>query len=687
MLTLKAPIEITARTEYINDYESFGHRVGASYNLMTSHIDEEDLLHVVNTPPEIYIAESDGLSSVINQKTNNNLNYEKVEIINNLMNRIVMSADVDLTYQDRVFITDALYKLGIRDDRKFMSRVYKLINENRDKEKIVNMVLNGDVYETTVKELLTEITSNSSKRTENTFINVDENRLYNEIFERLQTGAVYQIVSNFNHTSENNEISADEYSMSEQSNTATNMFIEQIANELSVSGANMIYNYENNYEEEIRNGDVVYNKEENAVTATIFLDMIKNLYQLAHDKTGSVNNSYFDFRSTIYKAADNSILRLKNDFYSDVRNITDNRVYNENYSKEYNKADVTYDVTGNIDVTEDISNTTSIESDQRRQQYASFIQNVENRMNEKHYENIDQSSEVNDAEIVNVSENEDTTVENNELLEVLNRINIENEERRQQYTMLIREIEARHKKPKHLNGKKETIKNGIVALNDGQQIIDKLADEEEQALAEQKEIRREIERIFPDNARKIFEIVSDYYENNTEVLGNMTESNISLLINNIEQVRRENENIQNINMNIQNEKNAAVDTVHRILESKTYNTVNKQENEASKLPDAEIVHRQNERVTSEDIEETLNEYRRNISKQIKEEVKEETENIHSTHTNRVVNHYNTMNQDFELPNISKLVQDGVNAQIGTISDKVYSRLERKMATEKSRRGY
>nr|MCR5101450.1 hypothetical protein [Butyrivibrio sp.] len=71
MLTLKAPIEITARTEYINDYESFGHRVGASYNLMTSHIDEEDLLHVVNTPPEIYIAESDGLSSVINQKTNN----------------------------------------------------------------------------------------------------------------------------------------------------------------------------------------------------------------------------------------------------------------------------------------------------------------------------------------------------------------------------------------------------------------------------------------------------------------------------------------------------------------------------------------------------------------------------------------------------------------------------------------
>nr|MCR5102347.1 hypothetical protein [Butyrivibrio sp.] len=663
------------------------HRVGASYNLMTSHIDEEDLLHVVNTPPEIYIAESDGLSSVINQKTNNNLNYEKVEIINNLMNRIVMSADVDLTYQDRVFITDALYKLGIRDDRKFMSRVYKLINENRDKEKIVNMVLNGDVYETTVKELLTEITSNSSKRTENTFINVDENRLYNEIFERLQTGAVYQIVSNFNHTSENNEISADEYSMSEQSNTATNMFIEQIANELSVSGANMIYNYENNYEEEIRNGDVVYNKEENAVTATIFLDMIKNLYQLAHDKTGSVNNSYFDFRSTIYKAADNSILRLKNDFYSDVRNITDNRVYNENYSKEYNKADVTYDVTGNIDVTEDISNTTSIESDQRRQQYASFIQNVENRMNEKHYENIDQSSEVNDAEIVNVSENEDTTVENNELLEVLNRINIENEERRQQYTMLIREIEARHKKPKHLNGKKETIKNGIVALNDGQQIIDKLADEEEQALAEQKEIRREIERIFPDNARKIFEIVSDYYENNTEVLGNMTESNISLLINNIEQVRRENENIQNINMNIQNEKNAAVDTVHRILESKTYNTVNKQENEASKLPDAEIVHRQNERVTSEDIEETLNEYRRNISKQIKEEVKEETENIHSAHTNRVVNHYNTMNQDFELPNISKLVQDGVNAQIGTISDKVYSRLERKMATEKSRRGY
>ncbi len=227
MLTLKAPLEISARTEYINDYDGFGKRIEAGYSLMSSHIESGDLLHVANTPPEVYIAESEGMTSILSQATQNNTNYEKVEIINNLMNRIIMSADVNLTYQDRVFITDALYKLGIRDDRKFMSTFMKFVEDNKDKNRVINMFLSGSSNVENIRNMITDIVNNTEKN-ESEYLQIEENKLSNQIFERLQTGAVYQIVSNFNRTTENTEINADEYSMTEQNLLSSNILMQKI---------------------------------------------------------------------------------------------------------------------------------------------------------------------------------------------------------------------------------------------------------------------------------------------------------------------------------------------------------------------------------------------------------------------------------------------------------------------------
>ena len=120
MLTISAPIEIKAKTTYLHDPEAFYHRITGNYSLMESRIDEEDLLHIATTPPEIYVTEGEGISSILNLNQHRENNIQKVEIINNVLNRIIASADVNLTYQDRVFITDALYKLGVKDDRRFM---------------------------------------------------------------------------------------------------------------------------------------------------------------------------------------------------------------------------------------------------------------------------------------------------------------------------------------------------------------------------------------------------------------------------------------------------------------------------------------------------------------------------------------------------------------------------------------
>ena len=191
MLTILAPLEIKAKTSYIRDPESFYHRIVGNYSLMETHIDQEDLLHIIATPPEIYVSEGEGMTSILSQNERNETNINKVNILNNVLNRIVVSADANLTYQDRVFITDALYRFGIRDDRRFMEAFYEMAQETRNTNTLINLYLEkgGELG-----ELVEEIKSYEKERVgqESTIVeNRRENFLYNSVMKRLQTGAIY----------------------------------------------------------------------------------------------------------------------------------------------------------------------------------------------------------------------------------------------------------------------------------------------------------------------------------------------------------------------------------------------------------------------------------------------------------------------------------------------------------------
>lgn len=687
MLTILAPIEITAKNSIVNDNESFAHHIRAGYDLMRTHIDETDLLHVVNTPPEIYIAEGEGYTSILSQNNVNQHNYEKVEIINNLINTIINSAEVDMTYQMRTFVTDALYKLGIRDDRKFMQAFYKLVDEYHSKNKIVDTYFYDETKVEELKNSLTELINNKTVDDSRHYEDKSELNLYESIFNRLQTGAIYQIVSNFNHTREYEQISAEEYLVSEQTNTALNMLINNIAQSAEFNSPEIIYNYDNRYEQEYVEGDVTSEQTNNVVTAAVFLDMIRNLYSTGYDRFTTDNNAYYDFTSTIYNSSNNTYHRL----------------YNE-----------------------------------------SFVSRVESRV-------VDEYETNNTAEIVNVENNVDEISQEERLINVFNEINIQNAERRAEYTKLINQIEKKYNRKKKRGSFKETIKDAKLALEDRGRLIEKLEERQEENQQLDAQMKKEIERIFPNEAARIFEVVSDYYQNITEAgASQMTQQNISMLINNIEEVRRLNEasiqkninikneikegaelvhqtienapeinNYQNItdagasqvtqqsirnvtnnieqvrqlsetniqkNINISNEIKEGARLVHQTMEN-AHETLGAADRQQENIPEIERVHRVNENISSEEIAETLDQYRKNIQRQIRDEVKQETENIQNTTTNKVINTYNTTRQEIETPDIRRLVQEGVNAQLGTISDKVYTKIERRLASEKSRRGY
>ena len=110
MLTLKAPIELNCSRRMVSDNESFAERLQVSYKLMSSKVSGEDLLHVLNTPPEIIFAEGDN-TSIFNNISNTGTFAQKTEIINHFLNTVLYNGNVELTYKDRVYITDVLMRL------------------------------------------------------------------------------------------------------------------------------------------------------------------------------------------------------------------------------------------------------------------------------------------------------------------------------------------------------------------------------------------------------------------------------------------------------------------------------------------------------------------------------------------------------------------------------------------------
>ena len=83
MITLKSPIELKTRTDFVHDNLAFEERIAGNYDLMGLEIGPEELLHIVSQPPEIYLAEG-GATTIVGNTLIASHNEEKLDIINNM---------------------------------------------------------------------------------------------------------------------------------------------------------------------------------------------------------------------------------------------------------------------------------------------------------------------------------------------------------------------------------------------------------------------------------------------------------------------------------------------------------------------------------------------------------------------------------------------------------------------------
>lgn len=129
MLTLKAPIQLHIAQNLTGNAEAFGERIRGNYGLLGAHFAAKDLLFLMTAPPELP-EDLGGMTTLVNQQNTVDVRSVTMEVVNNVVNRILLDGTEQFTYQDQVYITTVLNRLGITNVAQFMEQVRQLRVEN-----------------------------------------------------------------------------------------------------------------------------------------------------------------------------------------------------------------------------------------------------------------------------------------------------------------------------------------------------------------------------------------------------------------------------------------------------------------------------------------------------------------------------------------------------------------------------
>ena len=660
---------------------------------MAANICEEDLLHITSTPPEIYVMESGGMTSILSNNLSNETNIYKVNILNNVLNRIFLSADMDLTYQDRVFITDALYKLGIKDDRKFMKAFYRIAVETRNTNDLINLYLeNGGNFSEAIKEL--ETMQKELIKTESSFFkNEKENYLYSSVMKRLQTEAVYQIVSNFNKTVQSNEIDAREFSISDQTYVARNIFLKMLREGAGEQADELIFFNNNIYEEEALSENTEIGSVKNIINSAVLLELLKSIYHTAFDRLYKNKDTFYRFEDTFYRSSDRTILRLVNRAENNYFKTLETDRLIEKTSRlskseiELLLKEISPDMTDEEleSITENII-LYNLRNEKRRLLNETLMhRSIENtKLISEETKDAKQSKEPEQETITKESSLEITDEEIRRITESVNLINIQNEKRRLQYEKELQKIQEEQKDERGQQGIEQTRKDALLALTDPKKLAERLKENREKLIYKQNSVINEIKHIIPAE-----------YQDVITILNKINEGDQSIVQNNIVRNAEIGELMQDINtfvrpqmqeMESDKERDLETEAFWELIEQKTKEEVNVKDSNHKPAP-VETVHRDNRSLSMEEINEQLDIMQKNISRQIGKN----TENSsiiekHTTNTTEVVTGDTQVNR-LRTRDIEQLIENGVRSKMAAISDQVMNRIEKQMRNEKVRRGY
>lgn len=420
MLTITAPIELKCKVPEHSMHEGFYHRITDPYSMMSINLTPEELLHVMTTAPEYYFGGGDE-TSIFQQMNVHTHQENNLEVINNLMNRITVHESAELTYQDRVYITDILQKMGIRKVSEFMQQVRQIKQEQDNTTSLIDLYWN---HATELRQLIENY--HSMQKSEQVTQELTEQsqmlHLHEDILNRLQTAAVYQIVQNFNRRQQGDiKISNTELLLSEQYRTAQNILLQKLKSEARGEHTPLIFRHENYYEEQqLSEERVNENTILSQISSAVLLNLVDNVYQSRSDQRLRSGDSWYHMEQAFYQNAENTMQRIENrisshfetdrntehvyqarynEFQNNEISIL-NQLFEERHSEQYQTVN---ELLRQEMVRQELVNRMTQQTDEqllleqieqitRAQYYSDHSSQVVNRLLDKHVSNIEQTN-------------------------------------------------------------------------------------------------------------------------------------------------------------------------------------------------------------------------------------------------------------------------------------------------------
>lgn len=314
MLTIHTPIELTVDPSVLKINKNFEERLIGNYQMIGSNLEPEDMLHFLSEPPEVYLAEGGMTALIENNRITENQNL-KLDVINNVINRILVSDTYRMTYQDQVFIESVLNKMGITDVQKFIRQV------QNSKEETQNVNYLTDLYwsqQETISQLMEYQKMRKGQEEnqpdeDNQELSGDGLWLHQKIMNRLQTAVVYQELKNYISSSTNQyqSITDAEMKISEQNVIVQNMLLNKLRNYTRMEQQPLEFHYLNTYElgdEMIRQGD--QHQIENQLVEAVLVNVLHQMYALRVEELLKKDNVWYQLAGSIYQATENTFNRF-----------------------------------------------------------------------------------------------------------------------------------------------------------------------------------------------------------------------------------------------------------------------------------------------------------------------------------------------------------------------------------------
>ncbi len=118
MLKIQKPLQTKCLRYFPGAGNSFFERTDGKYRFFCKQISPQELLHMTMVPPEVVLMETGGGSILSGE------GRIRMELINQLFNRLCLYVSGRFTYQDSVFVTRLLRQAGVRQTEVFFRNLY-----------------------------------------------------------------------------------------------------------------------------------------------------------------------------------------------------------------------------------------------------------------------------------------------------------------------------------------------------------------------------------------------------------------------------------------------------------------------------------------------------------------------------------------------------------------------------------